>query len=643
MHDTDRARAALHSIPPDLAREEWHAVGRAAIAAGLTVDDVDEWSTPAENYSGRRDVLAAFRTIKPEGGTGAGTLFHYAKEYGYSSTETARPAQPVNRPPKSPHRPAKQPAHATPSDIWARCVAADAADAYIDRKQGKPDGLRLYPATAEPLIIRQQNMAGYLAVPCWDGADLQTLQFIPPDGGDKLNLPGASFGTGFFTVGEITDRAYIVEGIGQAWAVNKATGAASVVAFGAGRMATVAKALTTKHPAARLVIVPDKGKEADAEKIAAAVAGLVVAMPEETPANYDANDLMQEHGTEALRALLESAQAPHVEPPLSVVMADELPDTFTPPDELVQGLLIDGDGSILYGDSNSGKTFFVIGIGCSLARGVPFMGRNTEPGLVVYLAAESPASVRSRLQAYQRHHRVRVPNFAIVQSPIDLFDGDADTDAVIQTVRNLENKLGKKARLIVGDTLARLSAGANENAGQDMGLVVRRIDRIRTECQAHFLLIHHSGKNAAAGARGWSGVRAAVDTEIEITDSPTGRCAEITKQRDLSTKGERIGFRLAVVPLGETKWGAPATSCVVESCDAPEKPTGKRVSEVGGAVLEMLRSKGCGVKKRDVVTHFSDQYDKSAVYRELKKLVTGGAVRETAGIVAAIGFEGGAK
>lgn len=328
---------------------------------------------------------------------------------------------------------------------------------------------------------------------------------------------------------------------------------------------------------------------------------------------------------------------------LSVVFADELPESFAPPDEVVQGVLTAGDGSVLYGDSNSGKTFFVIDLACAVARGVRWMGRRTEPGLVVYLAAESPASVRSRLQAYQRHHRVRVPNFAIVQSPIDLFGSDDDTEAVIQMVRQLERDRGQKARLIVGDTLARMSAGANENAGQDMGLVVRRFDRIRNECRAHFLMIHHSGKNAAAGSRGWSGVRAAVDTEIEVSDSPSGRCAEITKQRDLSSKGERIGFRLTVVPLGETKWGSPATSCVVESCDAPSKPTGKRVSEVGGAILEMLRTKSASIKKGDVVTHFKGRYDKSAVYRELKKLVTNGAVRETAGTVAAIGFEAGAN
>lgn len=158
MTDTDRARAALQTIPPDLPRDEWHAIGRAAIAAGLTIDDVDEWSAPAENYTGRRDVMGAFRTIKPDGGTGAGTLFHHARQYGFGNAESARPAQPVNRPAKALHRPAKQAASIDPAEIWSRCLPADAADAYINRKRGKPDGVRLYPATAAPLIIRGQNM-----------------------------------------------------------------------------------------------------------------------------------------------------------------------------------------------------------------------------------------------------------------------------------------------------------------------------------------------------------------------------------------------------------------------------------------------------------------------------------------------------
>jgi hypothetical protein len=124
---------------------------------------------------------------------------------------------------------------------------------------------------------------------------------------------------------------------------------------------------------------------------------------------------------------------------------------------------------------------------------------------------------------------------------------------------------------------------------------------------------------------------------MEIQDTPTGRCCEITKQRDLSTKGERIGFKLEVVTLGLTKWGMPATSCVVVAADAPAKATGKRLSECDGAVLEFLVAHKVGIKKRDVVTHFEGRYEKGPIYRAMKGLVTAAAIHEAAGMVCAAG------
>ena len=650
MADTAKAIDALHAIPPDLPRDEWVRVGMAAHAAGLDFDTFDAWSAGAGNYdaAASRDV---WKSIKPGKGIGPGTLYRVGAEHGWRMGEGKPQQRPMQAPRKAPEQPRQPAPGMSPAEVWARCEPATAAHPYITAKAaaGVPlDGLRVVPA-GDPLRIQGESMAGALVVPAYapDGS-LQSLQCVTT--GDtaarlkakgkkaKLNLPGAPMARASFAVGELVPGAPVAlcEGVGTAWACWQATGHPAVACFGWGNVGKVAEALRQRDAAARLVLVPDVGKEESAAEIAQAVGAAVAYMPQGEAQNFDANDLAQRDGFDVLAGLLEDAREPAPPGlPLSVAFADELPEAFTPPDELVEGVLTAGDGSVLYGDSNSGKTFFVIDMAAAVARGARWMGRNTEPGLVVYLAAESPASVRGRLQAYQRHHGVRVPNFAIVQSPIDLFDGDADTEAVIAVVRQLERQRGQKVRLIVGDTLARLSAGANENAGQDMGLVVRRFDRIRTACNAHFLLIHHSGKAAANGARGWSGIRAAVDTEIEVTDSPTGRCAEITKQRDLSTKGERIGFRLDTVTLGTTKWGAAATSCVVVPADAPDKPQGKRVSEVGGAVLEYLRTQPAGKKKREVVEHFQPLYDKSAVYRELKKLVTAGQVLECIGIVTA--------
>lgn len=314
---------------------------------------------------------------------------------------------------------------------------------------------------------------------------------------------------------------------------------------------------------------------------------------------------------------------------LDYIFASDLPDEFNPPDEILQDVLTAGDGSVLYGDSNSGKTFTAIDMAASISQGSLWFNKRTESGLVIYLAAESPASIRRRLQAYQKYHEVKLTNFIVVQNPIDLFSNDGDTRRIIDLIKSLEDTTKIRAKMIVGDTLARLSAGANENAGQDMGRVIQHFDLIRTETEAHFMLIHHSGKNAAAGARGWSGVRAAVDTEIEVTDSPDGRCIEITKQRDLDSKGMRIGFRLEPVMLGNSKFGAQTGSCVVLSNDAPMKKVKERRSEICGAILQILRRNRSDrlspIDRKSLVSMLdkdkNGDYTRNAIYKEIKKLI----------------------
>lgn len=310
-------------------------------------------------------------------------------------------------------------------------------------------------------------------------------------------------------------------------------------------------------------------------------------------------------------------------------------------DELIEGTLGRGAMAVLYGDSNSGKTFAAIDMGAAVARGVAWLGRPSDSGLVVYLATESPSSVATRLKAYQRYHKLRIPGFVIVSSPINLFDGKGDTTAVINLVGEIESEHGCKVALIIGDTLARLVVGANENAGEDMGVVVRNIDAIRAATGAAFLVIHHTGKDAAKGMRGWSGLRAATDTEIEVTvDEATGlRSAEITKQRDLPGKGDRIGFKLVPVHLGVNRWGNERGSCVVEPADAPAKATrSKRPSEIAGAVAEFLRTRASGCQKGALVKHFDKDhggpYRRESVYRTVREMVAEGHLYEVAGVVA---------
>lgn len=248
---------------------------------------------------------------------------------------------------------------------------------------------------------------------------------------------------------------------------------------------------------------------------------------------------------------------------LGAVFVNELSTDFNPPDELVEDILISRNTSILYGDSNSGKTFWALNMAASISRGQDFLGKRTQQGMVVYLATESPETVRTRLLAYMKHHNCSLDNFLLIQKPVNFFTDNSDVEKVIAAIKQAEDQRSCKASLIIGDTLARISAGANENAGQDMGPVMNRIDYLMNSTVSSVMMIHHSGKMQAAGARGWSGIRAFVDTEIEITDDEGVRKAHISKQRALSSKGDDLYFNLQVMHMGYNKWGRASTTCVV--------------------------------------------------------------------------------
>lgn len=284
----------------------------AAKAAGLDLDTFDAWSAQANNYR-ERDTRAVWHSIRRADGIGPATLYKTAAQSGW----TPEGRRPRARPAKEPTRPA-EPAH-TPraglrvAEVWERCKPATAGHGYIVAKDGTPEELRVVP-DGDPLRIVGQSVAGWLVVPVVPLADGEpvSLQFIPPPGaGKKLNLPGASVG-GVFIVGDMLPggAVYLCEGIGQAWACWKATGCAAVVCFGWGRVRGVAAELRQRDASARLVLVPDVGKEREAEAIAREVTGSFVELPEGWEQNSDVNDYAQREGFEALEALLSAPLAP---------------------------------------------------------------------------------------------------------------------------------------------------------------------------------------------------------------------------------------------------------------------------------------------------------------------------------------------
>lgn len=272
--------------------------------------------------------------------------------------------------------------------------------------------------------------------------------------------------------------------------------------------------------------------------------------------------------TDRVRQMLDAAPVEREEAPkprLSLEWFEDIEPALDVP-ELVEGLLTPAGASVVYGASNCGKTFFASDLAFHVALGLPWRDRHVEQGAVIYVAAEGGFGIRNRIAAFRKHHEIteRVP-FALLASNVNMLDPEADTEPLMQMIEQAAARAGMPVRLVVLDTLARVMAGGDENSGADMGRLVANIDRIRSATGAHVMLIHHSGKDAAKGARGHSSLRAAVDTEIEVTkdDVTDVACASVVKQRDLEKAGE-FSFKLQSVTLGTNPRGKWVTSCVVE-------------------------------------------------------------------------------
>ncbi|MHB8803199.1 MAG: toprim domain-containing protein [Rhodocyclaceae bacterium] len=139
-------------------------------------------------------------------------------------------------------------AAARAASLLARCHPATSAHPYLRRK-----GVQAYAL----LQLRDQ-----LVIPVRDATGaLCSLQFISPDGAKKFLTGGKTRG-GYFAIGKPERVMCLAEGYATAASVFEATGYATAVAFHAGNLEPVARALRAKFPGLTIIICADDDSEA---------------------------------------------------------------------------------------------------------------------------------------------------------------------------------------------------------------------------------------------------------------------------------------------------------------------------------------------------------------------------------------------
>jgi len=251
------------------------------------------------------------------------------------------------------------------------------------------------------------------------------------------------------------------------------------------------------------------------------------------------------------------------------------------PGYLAKGLLQKASYAIAYGPPGGGKTFTLLDLAYHIAAGKDWMGHKVHGGPVLYLPFEGGGGLIKRAQALrQKYGDADVP-FFIAPASFNLREqtGRKELGAVIAD-------LPEKPVLIVIDTLARALMGGDENSAQDVGAFNSAVAALIESTGACVLIVHHSGKNQNAGARGSSALLGAIDTELQISDNRV----TASKQRDVEI-GAPIGFKLVPVVVGLDSDGDEMTSCVVEPDAVGNGPTGRLAGHAkrGFEVLCQLR------------------------------------------------------
>lgn len=251
---------------------------------------------------------------------------------------------------------------------------------------------------------------------------------------------------------------------------------------------------------------------------------------------------------------------------------------------LIKGWLAPRSLAVLYGPANVGKTFLALDLAHALAKGRPWDGCRVRAAPVLYVTLEGGAGFERRVSALDD------PSFWVLSAPLCFMDLRRDPTWLTEAVEDMAQETGRFG-LIVIDTLARAMVPGDENSSQDMGRMVASAELLKERTGACVLLIHHTGKSATQGARGHSSLRAAIDTEIEVTKEEGSDVieAKATKQRDMVV-GKAFHYRLRKVVLAEDRDGDPVTTCVVERAAEGEEPRRVRLKGKTELALHALHT-----------------------------------------------------
>jgi hypothetical protein len=213
------------------------------------------------------------------------------------------------------------------------------------------------------------------------------------------------------------------------------------------------------------------------------------------------------------------------------------------PTPLIENWLFKDSLAWIQGKWGNGKSFLAVDIACSVATGIEWHGNTVTQGVVLYLIAEGASGLDPRVEAWEASQAKDATGIVFLPSPVQLGKtSHIDVAAFRMLLKTIQPVL------VILDTQARVTVGAEENSSKDMGVFVDVLETLRRECSSTMLVVHHEPRNGE-NLRGSVALEGAAESIIRTAKEGDNINVSCLKQKNIP---EPDDLRLTLYPIGKS-------------------------------------------------------------------------------------------
>jgi len=214
------------------------------------------------------------------------------------------------------------------------------------------------------------------------------------------------------------------------------------------------------------------------------------------------------------------------------------------PKWLIEDILPAKEHAMLYAWTGHLKSFTGVHIAQCIASGKSINGKKVDQGEVVYIAAESPITLRERMVAWENFYNIET-GIHFIDTPIQT----TNEQDMMHLSRFIQSREGK-VKLVIFDTISRCAVDVDENQPTSVDKGVNfPIDTLIRETGAGVLMLHHRGAGGSdkqrrpRGCTAWSGWASTV-IYGEAKFNTDGIVAMVTLETEKQRSSKKTSFLL---------------------------------------------------------------------------------------------------